>query len=89
METPSIGFVLNESKHSPIEDIVNQLKEIEIVKEIVLVEGLWKIVVKLKASDLDKIREAIQWKIRKITEIESTLTLIEYMSGIESNEDKL
>lgn len=89
MGKPSTGFVLIESKHIPIEDIVNQLKEIEIEKEIVLVEGLWKIVVKLQASDLDKIREAIQWKIRKMAGIESTLTLIEYMSGTELNEGKL
>jgi len=35
----------------------------------------------LKAvKDLDHIREAIRWKLRKITGIETTLTLVEYRS---------
>lgn len=80
MEKPPIGFVLIECKQEDMNDIVNQLDEIDIVKEALRVDGVWKIVTKLEAPNLDNIREAIQWKIRKIPEIESTLTLVEYMS---------
>ena len=62
-----------------MKDVIDQLDGIDTIKEIIRVEGLWRIVVKLEAPDLDKIREAIQWRIRKMTGIESTLTLVEYM----------
>ena len=62
-----------------MKDVVDQLDEINNIKEIIRVEGLWRIVVKLEAPDLDKIRETIQWRIRKMAGIESTLTLVEYM----------
>ncbi len=79
MEESSIGFVLIECKQESIKNIVNQLDEIDAVKETIKVDGLWRIVAKLEAPNLDNIREAIQWKIRKMTGIESTLTLVEYM----------
>lgn len=66
-------------KSESIAEIVQQMDEIDIVSETTLVEGPWKIIVKLEGKDLDQIREAIRWKLRKITGIESTLTLVEYM----------
>ena len=79
MKKPSIGFVLIECKQEYMKDIVNQLDEIDVVKETLRVEGLWRLVAKLEAPNLDNIRETIQWKIRKMSGIESTLTLVEYM----------
>jgi DNA-binding Lrp family transcriptional regulator len=80
MEPLSVGFVLIECKPgSSLKDMENQLDEIDIVKETVRVDGLWRLIVKLEAHNLDAIREAIQWKIRKMTGIESTLTLVEHM----------
>jgi len=80
MLASSIGFVLIECKQESMKDIINQLDELEIIKEITKIDGIWRIVIKLEAPNLDNIREAIQWKIRKIMGIESTLTLVEYMS---------
>lgn len=79
MISQSIGFVFIECKQKSTNDVVNQLDKIDAVKETILVDGLWKIVAKLEAPNLDNIREAIQWKIRKMAEIESTLTLVEYV----------
>jgi len=76
----SIAFVLIMCKPDSKIDIVDQLVEITVVKEITLVEGPWRIIVKLESSDLNHIRDAIRWKLRKIIGIESTLTLVEYMS---------
>jgi len=59
--------------------ITNQLNEIDVVKETTLVDGPWRIVVKLQSTSLDHLRDAIQWKLRKIEGIESTLSLVEYM----------
>jgi len=59
--------------------IVNQLNEIDVVKETTLVDGPWRIVVKLQSVSLDHIRESVQWKLRKMEGVESTLSLVEYM----------
>jgi len=59
--------------------VVNQLNEIDVVKETMLVDGPWRIVVKLQSNSLDHLRDAVQWKLRKIEGIESTLSLVEYM----------
>jgi len=80
MEKLSSGFVMIECKQKSLDEIINQLNEIDIVKEFILVEGLWKIIVRLEAKNLDDIRESVRWKIRKMIGIKSTLTLIEHIT---------
>lgn len=75
----SIAFVLITCKQESVSYIASHLKDIESVKEITPVDGPWRIIAKLESDDMDHIRETIRWKLRKIPEIESTLTLVEYM----------
>ncbi|MCA9827854.1 MAG: Lrp/AsnC ligand binding domain-containing protein [Nitrosopumilus sp.] len=74
----SVAFVLIKCKQESVRYVVNQIEEMKSVKEIALVDGQWKIIVKIESGDLDGIREAIRWKLRNIPEIESTLTLVEH-----------
>ena len=74
----SVAFVLMKCKLESVRYVVNQIEEMKSVKEIALVDGQWKIIVKIESGDLDGIREAIRWKLRNIPEIESTLTLVEH-----------
>lgn len=78
-DTASIVFVLIMCAHKSMTSIINQLNEIDAVKEATLVDGPWRIIVKLQASNLDHLRDAVQWKLRKMEGIESTLSLVEYM----------
>jgi len=78
-DTFSVLYVLIMCNHESMTSITNQLNEIDVVKETTLVDGPWRIVVKLQSSSLDHLRDAIQWKLRKIEGIESTLSLVEYM----------
>ena len=78
METQSVGFVLIECRHgSSPKEVENQLDEMYIVKETIRVDGIWRLVVRLESPNMDAIRETIQWKIREMTGVESTLTLVE------------
>lgn len=79
-KSPHITFVLIMCKPNSILDIAWQLEEIENVKEATLVAGSWQIIVKFEAQDTDHIIEAIESKLRKITGIESTLTLVVKMT---------
>ena len=78
-DTSSVVYVLIMCNHELMTSIVNQLNEIDVVKETMLVDGPWRIVVKLQSNSLDHLRDAVQWKLRKIEGIESTLSLVEYM----------
>jgi len=79
MKNSNITFVLIICKEESIKCVVEQLSEIDVVKETTLVEGQWNILVKLESNNLDYIRDAIRWKLRKMNSIESTLTLVKYM----------
>lgn len=80
MVKSSVAFVLIMCNSELMQPIIKQLDQIDIVTETAIVDGPWKIITKFESSDLDHIREAIRWKLRKMDGIESTLTLVEYMS---------
>ncbi len=58
------------------EDIISQLKTIDGVKEVHGTFGAYDILAKVKSDDVDKLRDTITWKIRKLDRIRSTLTLM-------------
>ena len=58
------------------EDVIDALKEIDDVKEVLGTFGAYDIIAKVDADKVDTLRETITWKIRKIDRIRSTLTLM-------------
>ena len=57
------------------EFVVSELKEIENVKEVRGVLGVYDILVKLEAGSLDEVSKTIPLKIRKLDKIRFTMTL--------------
>ncbi len=64
------------------EQIIEELKHVSEVKEIHGVFGAYDILAKVESADVKTLRETLMWKIRKIDNVRSTLTLI----GIEGQE---
>ena len=58
------------------EDIISQLKTIDGVKDVHGTFGAYDILAKVESDDVDKLRDTITWKIRKLDRIRSTLTLM-------------
>ncbi len=58
------------------EDIISQLKTIEGVKEVQGTFGAYDIVAKVESDHVEKLRDTITLKIRKLDRIRSTLTLM-------------
>jgi len=58
------------------EDIISQLKTIDGVKEVHGTFGVYDILAKVESEEIDKLRDTITWKIRKLDRIRSTLTLM-------------
>ena len=58
------------------EKIIVQLREIEEVADVFETIGTHDMMVKLKASNFEKIREIVSWNIQKLPKVRSTSTLI-------------
>lgn len=58
------------------EEVIKKLKQIENVKEVHGVFGVYDIVVKIEAPNNDVLQNVITNKIRKMEKISSTLTMI-------------
>jgi len=63
-------------------EIVDELKQVEDVKEVRGVYGAYDIVVKLESANAEILKDIIIWKIRKLNRVRSTLTLMT-MEGLE------
>ena len=58
------------------EGIINEIKKLPNVVEVSGVYGVYDIIVRLQADSMDKLRESITWKLRKIGKVRSTLTML-------------
>jgi DNA-binding Lrp family transcriptional regulator len=58
------------------EKVISQLKSFDAVVEVHGTFGAYDILAKVEADLVEKVRETITWKIRKIEKIRSTLTLM-------------
>ncbi len=70
------AYVLINCDIGSVEDVISHLKTIDGVKEVHGTFGAYDIIVKIESEDIDKLRDKITWKIRKIERIRSTLTLM-------------
>ena len=69
------AFVLINCELGSEEEIISELKTFPDVKEVHGTFGAYDIIAKISSETVEKIRETISWKIRKIEKIRSTLTL--------------
>jgi DNA-binding Lrp family transcriptional regulator len=71
-----MAFVLINADLGAEEELVKQLKAVEFVKEVYVVYGVYDIVAKVEADTMDKVKETITWKVRRLDRVRSTLTMI-------------
>ena len=57
-------------------EIIDEIKQLEDVKEVHGVYGAYDIVVKLESANAENLKDIITWKIRKLNRVRSTLTLM-------------
>jgi len=76
------AYVLINCELGSEEFVISELKSIEGVVEVHGTFGAYDILAKITSDQVEKLRETITWKVRKIEKIRSTLTLM----GIEGQE---
>ncbi len=70
------AYVLINCELGSEESIINQLKSLPGTVEVHGTFGAYDILGKIESSTVEDLRETITWKIRKIEQIRSTLTLM-------------
>ena len=70
------AYVLINCELGSEESIIKQLKNLDGVIEVHGTFGAYDILAKIESHTVEVLREIITWKIRKIDQIRSTLTLM-------------
>jgi DNA-binding Lrp family transcriptional regulator len=70
------AFVLMNAELGSEDSIVGELRRLEGVKEVYQVYGVYDIVAQVESDTMEKVKEIITWKLRKLNGVKSTLTMI-------------
>jgi DNA-binding Lrp family transcriptional regulator len=70
------AFVLMNAELGSEDSLVSELKKLESVNEVYQVYGVYDIVAQVEADTMEKVKETITWKLRKLNGVKSTLTMI-------------
>jgi DNA-binding Lrp family transcriptional regulator len=71
-----VAFVLINAEIGSEDEVVTELRKIASVKESYVVYGVYDIVAKVEGESMDKLKEIVTWKIRRLERVRSTLTMI-------------
>jgi len=71
-----IAFVLINAEIGSEGDVLKALREVEGVKEAYSVYGVYDIIAKIEADSMDKLKDVVSWRIRRLDKVRSTLTMI-------------
>jgi DNA-binding Lrp family transcriptional regulator len=69
------AFVLINAELGKEEGILKELRSIASVKEAHFVYGVYDIIAKVEADSMEKLKEIVTFKIRRLTDVRSTLTM--------------
>lgn len=70
------AFVLINAEIGSEDELLKELKKIPNVKEAHTVYGVYDIVVTVEAETMEKLKELVTWKVRRLDKVRSTLTMI-------------
>ena len=70
------AFVLINTEIGSEADVLKKLKTVEGIKEPYAVYGVYDIVARVEADTMDKLKEIVTWRVRRLDKVRSTLTMI-------------
>jgi DNA-binding Lrp family transcriptional regulator len=70
------AFVLINVESGSEEEVLAEMKKVEGVDEAYYSYGVYDLITKVKADSMEKLRDTVTRKIRTISRVRSTLTLI-------------
>jgi DNA-binding Lrp family transcriptional regulator len=70
------AFVLINTEIGSEADVLKDLKKVEGVAQAFAVYGVYDIVATVKADTMEKLKEIVTWRVRRLDKVRSTLTMI-------------
>jgi len=70
------AFVLINAEIGSEDEVLKTLKGIPNVKESYVVYGVYDIVARVEAETMEKLKDVVTWKVRRLDKVRSTLTMI-------------
>jgi len=70
------AFVLINTELGSESDVLQNLKKVDGVNEVFAVYGTYDIVAKVKAETMERLKEIVTVRIRKVNNVRATLTLM-------------
>lgn len=72
----TIAFVLINVQPGSEEKVIEKLKSFDKVKEVYGLYGIYDIMAKIEAGSLEEIKETVDFRIRKLENVRSSITMI-------------
>jgi DNA-binding Lrp family transcriptional regulator len=70
------AFVLINTETGSEADVLETLKKVDGVDEAFAVYGVYDIIARVRADTMDKLKEIVTWRIRRLDNVSTTLTMI-------------
>ena len=70
-----IAYVLINAELGREKVLLKDLRAIENINEVYLVYGVYDIIIKVEAENMEKLKEILTFKIRRLSDVSSTLTM--------------
>lgn len=70
------AFVLINTEIGAEAEVLDSLKGVEGIAEAYAVYGVYDIIAKVTAENMDKLKEIVTWHVRRLDKVRSTLTMI-------------
>ena len=70
------AFVVITAELGSEDEVLDELKKLEGVKEAYCVYGVYDIIAKVEADSMEKLRDTVTWKVRKVNKVRNTLTML-------------
>lgn len=76
------AFVLLNTELGQESTIIDALAGVEAIKEIYSLYGIYDLIIELEADNMDKVKEIVFNKIRRLDNVKSTITLLTYGEAV-------
>ena len=70
------AYVLINTDPEVEEEFIDYLRKLEGVTEATSVYGIYDFIARVEAPSMEKVKEVITWKIRRLKHVKATITLV-------------
>jgi DNA-binding Lrp family transcriptional regulator len=70
-----VVYILINAELGKEEDLIQELRKMENIKEAYVAYGVYDVIVKAEAENMENLKELVAFKIRRMKDVKNTLTM--------------